>query len=130
MSRTSNLPENRMRVLVPFLNVASLRRSLDFYQLLGFQPENTFVPPGATEPSWAFVKCWGAQLMLAKAQEPVVPSQQGALFYIYCDDVPDMRQRLVALGLEVGELQFPFYAPRGEFSLTDPDGYRWMVSHT
>lgn len=123
-------PENRMRVLVPYLHVGSVERSLAFYQLLGFEPEDSFTPPGATEPAWAFVKCWAAQLMLAKAVEPVIPSQQGVLFYIYCDNVPAMREQLIEKGLEPGGVQYPFYAPRGEFRLTDPDGYCLMISHT
>jgi len=122
--------ENRMRVLVPYLHVANVQRSVDFYCLLGFQPENLFTPPGSAEPAWAYLKCWAAQLMLAKAMEPMVPAHQGVWFYIYCDDVPGMRKLLLGKGLEPGEVKFPFYAPRGEFQLTDPDGYRLMVSHT
>jgi hypothetical protein len=32
---------------------------------------NTFVPPDANEPAWAWLKSGIAQLMLAKASEPV-----------------------------------------------------------
>jgi hypothetical protein len=27
-------------------------------------------------------------------------------------------------------MAYPFYAPRGEFRLTDPDGYTLMITHT
>jgi hypothetical protein len=37
---------------------------------------------------------------------------------------------LVEAGLNPGEITTPFYAPRGEFELVDPDGYVVMVTHT
>jgi hypothetical protein len=55
---------------------------------------NTFVPPEAKEPAWAWLKSGIAQLMLAKASEPVVPSQQAVLFYLYVEDVAAKRDEL------------------------------------
>jgi len=40
------------------------------------------------------------------------------------------RTSLVNAGLDPGEIMTPFYAPRGEFELRDPDGYVLMISHT
>jgi hypothetical protein len=68
--------------------------------------------------------------MVAKVSEPVVPSQQTVLFYVYCDDLPPMRERLIAEGIEAGPIAYPFYAPRGEFRIQDPDGYVLMITHT
>jgi len=37
---------------------------------------------------------------------------------------------LVECGVNAGPIQYPFYAPGGEFRVTDPDGYVLMVTHT
>ena len=111
-------------------HVRGVPASIAFYGLLGFVVENTFTPSGQEEPSWAYLLSDRAQLMLARADEPVIPSQQAILFYSYCDDVPGLREHLVAQGVEAGPIQYPFYAPRGEFRIQDPDGYVIMVTHT
>jgi hypothetical protein len=48
----------------------------------------------------------------------------------YCEDVAAFRDKLLESGLEAGPITRPFYAPRGEFRVTDPDGYALMVTHT
>jgi hypothetical protein len=63
-------------------------------------------------------------------QPPVDREKQAVLFYLYCDDVHGFRSELLAAGVEAGPVQCPFYAPRGEFRVTDPDGYALMVTHT
>jgi hypothetical protein len=68
--------------------------------------------------------------MLAAATEPVEPDEQAVLFYVYCDDVARFREQLVQEGVEAGPIQSPFYAPRGEFRVVDPDGYVLMITHT
>ena len=78
---------------------------------------------------WAWLSSGGAELMIAKASEPVVPEQQAILFYLYVDDVAETRNELMAAGLTPGPITTPFYAPRGEFWLTDPDGYALMITH-
>jgi catechol 2,3-dioxygenase-like lactoylglutathione lyase family enzyme len=119
-----------VRSLVPMAHVRSVPASIAFYGLLGLVVENTFTPSGQEEPSWAYLLSDRAQLMLARADEPVIPSQQAILFYSYCDDVPALLEHLVAQGIEAGPIQYPFYAPRGEFRIQDPDGYVIMVTHT
>ena len=57
-------------------------------------------------------------------------NEQAVLFYVYCDDVPAMRAALERENIDVGIIQHPFYAPRGEFRVTDPDGYGLMITHT
>lgn len=113
--------------LVPMAFVASVPRAVAFYEKLGFVVANTFTPPDAAELSWAWLQSGAARLMVARATEPVIPSQQAVLFYVYCDDVKAMRARLVAAGVSAGEIQYPFYAAHGEFRLEDPDGYVVMV---
>ena len=110
-------------------HVQSVPRSLAFYQQLGFEVASTHVPEGLSEPVWAWLRSGVAQLMLARASDPLgVP--QGVLFYVYVNDVAGFRQRLVDGGVSAGPLRYPFYCPRGEFRVTDPDGYVLMVAHT
>lgn len=119
-----------VRFLVPMAHVKSVSASIAFYRFLGFDVENTFTPPDQEDPTWANLASGRAQLMLARADEPVIASQQAVLFYSYCDDVPGLRDHLIAQGIEVGPMQYPFYAPRGEFRIEDPDGYVIMITHT
>ena len=115
--------------LVPMLHVASVARSIAFYEQLGFVEGNRQPPGNGSDPVWVWLHSGGAQLMLAKAEGPVDP-KQATLFYLYCDDVAAFREELVAAGLDAGPIKSPFYAPRGEFRVTDPDGYALMVTHT
>ncbi|MEA2326637.1 MAG: hypothetical protein QOE68_1596 [Thermoanaerobaculia bacterium] len=119
-----------IRALVPFVHVRSVPESISFYEKLGMTIGNTFVPPEASEPVWAWLQSGIAQVMLAKESEPVVASQQTVLFYLYVEDVAAKREELRDGGVPVGDIQYPFYAPRGEFRITDPDGYVLMISHT
>lgn len=120
-----------VRSLVPMTHVASMRRAMDFYGQLGFQCENSFTAPAETEPVWAWMETpGGAQLMLACASEPVIAAQQAVLFYVYCEDLPTKHAELLAKGIAAGPIETPFYAPRGQFRVTDPDGYALMLTHT
>lgn len=120
----------KTRQLVPMAFVADVERSIAFYRHLGFEAGNTFAAGDATKPTWAWLHSGDAQLMLAVASHPVVAEQQAVLFYVYTDDVASARASLVEAGLGPGEIKTPFYAPRGEFRMEDPDGYVVMVTHT
>jgi len=37
---------------------------------------------------------------------------------------------VVEAGIDAGAIARPFYAPRGEFRIVDPDGHVVMISHT
>jgi catechol 2,3-dioxygenase-like lactoylglutathione lyase family enzyme len=119
-----------IRSLVPMAHVRNVAQSIEFYRKLGFEVGGDFVPQGRDTLSWAWLESGGANLMLALADEPVVPDQQAVLFYLYCDDVPATRFRLQEAGVVAGPIEYPFYAPRGEFRVTDPDGYVLMITHT
>lgn len=110
--------------------VADVEGSIGFYRRLGFEVGNAFTQEGATKPTWAWLQCGAAQLMLAEADEPIVANQQRILFYLYTDDVREAHEALVAVGVNPGEISTPFYAPRGEFKVVDPDGYVLMITHT
>ena len=110
-------------------HVESVKRSIEFYEKLGFQVDHTHTPEGQQEPVWVHLQSGNAHLMLAKATEPVIPSQQAVLFYLYFQDVVAKHAELKADGLAVGELRYPFYCPGGEFRVEDPDGYVLMCTH-
>lgn len=120
----------KTRQLVPLVFVADVERSIAFYRHLGFEVGNRFAAEGETKPSWAWLQSENAQLMVTTVPKPVVPEQQGMIFYIYTDDVAAARASLVEAGFDPGEITTPFYAPRGEFRLVDPDGYVLMITHT
>jgi len=122
----SNVPKQ----LVALAYVADVRASMAFYEQLGFEIGNSHADPGSGEVVWAALERNNAALMLGKASEPVVASQQAVLFYLYYDDIVATRAQLAARGLAVGEMAFPFYCPKGEFRLVDPDGYVLMLTHT
>jgi len=115
--------------LVPMVSVADVERSIEFYKHLGFEVGNTFAHESETKPSWAWLQSGDAQLMLSATNEPI-GDKNTVLFYVYTDDVAVARTSLIGADLNPGEITTPFYAPRGEFELVDPDGYIIMVTHT
>jgi hypothetical protein len=118
----------------PVLDAAGSRSerssSLEFYRKLGFVERKRHTLEGESEPVWAWVSSGGAQLMLDQADEPIDPVQQGVLFYLYSPDLAAYRDELIEAGIDARPIGYPFYAPRGEFQVTDPDGYVLMISHT
>jgi predicted enzyme related to lactoylglutathione lyase len=118
-----------VEALVAMAHVADVRAAADFYAKLGFEAIGSFTPPGEEALAWVSLRSGNAQLMLTLASEPVLPAQQGVLFYVYCADVAAMRASLAEAGLEPGEITKPFFNPEGEFRLVDPDGYVVLVTH-
>jgi catechol 2,3-dioxygenase-like lactoylglutathione lyase family enzyme len=116
-----------LRALVPLAHVADVRSSIEFYAKLGFKVVNTFENDGLLR--WAYLENASAQLMLARSARPMNPDAQDVLFYLYTEDVEEYRKQLAAVGIKVGPMQYPFYAPRGEFRITDADGYCLMATH-
>ena len=119
-----------LKALVPLAHVRNVKRSIAFYERFGFVVGNSHAPEGGVEPIWAWLVSGGAQLMLAEAGQPIDPDKQAVLFYAYCPDVAGLQTTLLESGLDPSPIQHPFWAPRGEFRVTDPDGYVVMVTHT
>jgi uncharacterized glyoxalase superfamily protein PhnB len=124
-------PETAERVklarLVPLAHVADVRKAMEFYQLLGFEVKKTVEDRGQTQ--WAWLRHGGADLMIGRSARPMNPGAQDVLFYMYASDVAAYRAELEAKGVKAGPISYPFYSPRGEFRVNDPDGYTLMVAH-
>jgi catechol 2,3-dioxygenase-like lactoylglutathione lyase family enzyme len=101
------------------LHVADIRRSLRFYELLGFETIDTQGPDSSL--NWARAHCEGGALMFL-AQEPGHPLPPALMLVMYSPELPALRQHLLDHGLEVSEIHHPEYMPSGEICLRDPDG--------
>jgi predicted enzyme related to lactoylglutathione lyase len=119
-----------IRSVVAMAFVKSVTASIEFYRRVGFDVGNTVTDRGEAEPRWAWLRSDGAHLMVARATAPVIASEQAVLFYLYVDDVAAKQAELKSAGVAAAEIAYPFYAPKGEFRIEDPDGYVLMVTHT
>jgi hypothetical protein len=68
--------------------------------------------------------------MINQADGPVDATHSSAAVWLYCADVQAAHAQLAARGLEVGDVSYPFYNPRGEFHVHDPDGYAIFIAHS
>lgn len=114
-------------ILVPLAHVADVARSIEFYKLLGFDVKNTVEREGSLQ--WAWLQNGQASFMIARSARPMNPDAQDVLFYLYAPDVVAFRNQLQGRGVKVGQLNYPFYMPRGEFRIDDPDGYALFIAH-
>lgn len=112
----------RAAYLTPMLHVGDIRRSINFYQLLGLELMDYEGDPSC--PGWARMHSEGGDLMFLLAEEPVDASRQAFFLYLYTDELPALREHLLANGVSVSEIHRPPYMPSGEISVPDPDGYR------
>jgi catechol 2,3-dioxygenase-like lactoylglutathione lyase family enzyme len=119
-----------VRSVVAMLFVQSVPASIEFYGKLGFEVGNTFTPDGAPQPAWAYLQSDTGQLMVSAASHPVNAAEQAICLWLYVDDVAAKHAELAAAGIKVSGITFPFYNPRGEFRLKDPDGYDLFIAHT
>jgi uncharacterized glyoxalase superfamily protein PhnB len=108
---------------------SDVRRSIEFYQQLGFELKKMVEDKDKGIVTWAWLQNGRASLMLARSARAMNPDAQDFMFYMYAPDVAAYRAELEAKGLKVGPMQFPFYSPRGEFRIEDPDGFTLFVSH-
>jgi catechol 2,3-dioxygenase-like lactoylglutathione lyase family enzyme len=112
--------------LIPMAHVADVQRSVDFYKLLGMELRGSLKTKQG-DLQWAHVTCEGAELMLTRASEPVIASQQAVLFYLYSPDLIALREHLLASGVRVSAITYPAYMPKGEVRVDDPDGYCLLI---
>lgn len=112
--------------LVPMAFAADVQRSVDFYKLLGMEMRGSLKnPSGALQ--WMHLANDQAELMFARASDPVIPSQQAVLFYLYTPDLIALREHLLSSGVSVSSITYPNYMPKGEIRVDDPDGYCLLI---
>lgn len=133
---------------VAMLHVEDVDSASEFYQLLGFKIESRYVRDDKVT-NFVGLKSRQAELFLALASGPIVPSQQAVLFYMYTSDVHALREHLILHGLEDGGIPpglrkrgheghmperravyaicHPPYMPHGELRVQDPDGYTILI---
>ena len=85
--------------LAPYVHVADVERSIQFYELLGFKIADTLKNDNG-KILWANVQSGQsdkAVLIRELASEPIVASQQAILFYMYVDEnLAGLREHLLA----------------------------------
>ncbi|HEY2371338.1 MAG TPA: VOC family protein [Gaiellaceae bacterium] len=119
-------PEHRVEGLVPFVHVEDVERSIAFYYHLGFVVATVYKYRGT--PVWAELRSRAAELMVSTDGDSIDPAGQGVLFYLYSENLPALREQLLAGGIDVGEIVDGTPGPKEEMRLTDPDGYVLMVA--
>jgi len=112
--------------LIPMAFAADLQRSVDFYKLLGLEVRGS-LRNASGELQWVDLVSEQAQLMFARASDPVIPSQQAVLFYLYSPNLITLREHLLATGVKVSPINYPDYMPKGEIRVEDPDGYTLLI---
>jgi|SRR5215469_11677866 len=115
--------------LVPMVHVSDVERSINFYTKLGLNMVNKLSNQNGTTV-WTFMKSGGAEIMFTIADEPVVPSQQAVLFYLYANDLVGLREQLIAKEVSVSQITFPPYMKKGEMCVNDPDGYCLLIGQS
>jgi catechol 2,3-dioxygenase-like lactoylglutathione lyase family enzyme len=106
-------PQPNIRFLIPMAHVSDVKRSLDFYAKLGFEP----VSIGKHDDGhhyWAHAKSGKAHMMFASDPESAkVEKEATIVLYMYAEDIVKLRGDLLAKGLPVSEISKPFYIGRG-----------------
>ena len=65
--------------------------------------------------------------MVAAADRPIDASKQGCCSTAGRTTPARLHAELEAAGIDVGEIEHPFYMRAGEFEVIDPDGYVVLV---
>ena len=121
--------------LVPMIHVADVERAAAFYRHLGFDIGNYVPRSGPMHWAWLYAPKapdWkrGPNLMLTRSSRPIDPGAQDVLFYLYAADLKALRNTLLENGIDVGEIHYPDYLPKGECCVRDPDGYTLMLAQS
>ncbi|HTS34438.1 MAG TPA: VOC family protein [Candidatus Solibacter sp.] len=116
------------KAVVALLKVADVDRSIGFYEKLRFEAGNEPLTDDQGVKTFAWMHHGSsAQIMLTRAGQPLDSNSRQVMFYLYVTDMPAYREQLVARGINVGKVSYPFWSPNGEFQVDDPDGWVWIV---
>ena len=112
--------------LIPMAHAVDVQRSSDFYRLLGMEIRGSLRTPSG-ELQWVHLASDQADIMFARASEPVIAGQQAVLFYLYSPNLIALRDHLLAIGVKASPITYPDYMPKGEIRVDDPDGYCLLI---
>ncbi len=120
----------RAAYLTLALNVSDMRRSIGFYKLLGMELMDVLGDPSC--PYCARLHSEGGDLLLLPLQgafeNATIPKPPFTWFiYLYTDELPALREHLIANGVKVSEINHPDHMKKGEICVPDPDGYAVFV---
>jgi catechol 2,3-dioxygenase-like lactoylglutathione lyase family enzyme len=115
--------------LVPMIPVSDVSATIAFYEQIGFKVGNSVSADGSDKPNWAWLYNGDAHVMINQAPEQIEATHASASLWVYTADVVAAHAFLKERGLDVGEISHPFYNPRGEFHVHDPDGYAVFIAH-
>jgi catechol 2,3-dioxygenase-like lactoylglutathione lyase family enzyme len=119
-------PERGINRLVPFVRVVDVEASVAFYAHLGFTVADT--AKYKDRLSWASIQSGDAEIMFEGTYGPSDPDHQRVQFYLYSQDLAALRDRLLAAGIDAGEIEDGSPGPREEMRVADPDGYVLMIA--
>lgn len=120
---------DKLTGLIPMAHAADVQRAADFYQKLGMEIRGSLRDP-VGNLQWVHMGCGAANVMFARASEPVIASQQAVLFYLYATDLATLREQLLSNGVNVTHITYPDYMPKGEIRVEDPDGYCLLIGQS
>lgn len=136
-------PTHAVNDLAPFVHVANVERSAEFYKELGFAIEHSLKDQEG-KLCWCFMKAGNAKIMFSRARGEIAAEAQAVILYMYCDDAEALRRELIRAGVvdrgvyrggplthegrgEVFAISYPAHMPAGELRVHDPDGYCILV---
>ena len=117
--------------LVPFIHVSDVARSIRFWESFGFRVVKRYEPNGRLEFA-GLESTAAAKVMLARVDR--LPERDRdrptpGFLYLYTPDLDAFRRRLLAHGIEAGEItDGPGPGPNREMCVHDPDGHAHMVA--
>ena len=115
--------------LAPMMPVTDVARTIEFYEKLGFKVGNSHAPEANGIPVWAWLFNGQALVMVNQSDGPVDATHRSASIWLYTRNVKATHEILESRGVDVSDIDYPFYNPGGEFHVHDPDGYAVFVAH-
>lgn len=119
-----------MDSVTPLFNVADIAASVAFYERLGFAVEHRFEAEGTLH--WVMLRSGDGRLMLNRqsridaAARRARPHFGDLVLYLRVASAHDLRDRLIAAGTEVTEVERQAYGV-DECYVRDPDGYELAI---
>jgi hypothetical protein len=115
------IPADAVSDLVPFAHVTDVDRSVAF--MSASAPRRFTRRPPRLAGCGRSSSAGDARLMVAAGDGAFDADAQGIIFYLYTRDLDALRARLVAGGVDAGEITTGGPGPDRQLEVTDPDGY-------